>query len=466
MQTRAIISNSLEQTEAKEGGAKNHLRTVGSFFGFDFLYVSYLMVLFFKRADIFEPIQREFDLTAAMFSLVILGWGALILRRGYRKNTFSPLLLPPLVLVGWLFCTLLYSIDWPHGFGKVLYYLPTTSAAFLIGYFVIAPDDRRVKNVFLWLIIFASFLAYINAESYYLDKGLAKYWVSADQQWSSYIDRALVIASAAAILISFLFDRSSFGYFYTKFLRIRYGCILLLLLFFLGIIHGGSRQGFVLFLTMPILTHFLLYISKYSSEKLYLSIGLLFFSLGIFAFFYFFIENVFQISIYRRLIDDVEHYGFSTTRVKLWLFSWMLIKEEPLWGIGFGSFIKAGGQDYGFLEYPHNLFLEIWIELGLLGLLILFIWIVLFCKQGMKVLLEKKDSLFVPILLLAIIWFLSLQVSGSWIESRFSAAFAGIFAGRIAIASSRNRPVNSKNRAFKAAEKRRLYATKGRLNGR
>lgn len=457
MQTQEIISNPLERAEAKKGGTENYLRALGGLFGFDLLYVSFLMILFFKHTRIFEPIQREFDLTAIMFSLLILGWGSLILQRGYRKNTFSPLLLPPMVLLGWLLCTLLYSMDWVHGFGKVLYYLPTTSAAFLVGYFVIAPDDRRVRNVFIWLIVFASFLSYINVESYYLDKGLAKYWVSADRdQFSSYIDRSLVIVSAATVVICSLFDRSSFSHIYRKFLQIRPVYVLLLALFLWGIVHGGARQGFVLFLAMPLFAYSLFYISKGTSRRLYISLVLLsIFSAG-FLFFYHFAGDLFETSIYRRVLEDPEYYGFSTTRARLWLFSWLLILEEPLRGIGFGGFRKAGGQDYGYLEYPHNLFLEIWLELGLFGLLILFLWIVLFCKQGSKVLLERKDSLSIPTLLVALVWFLSLQVSGSWVESRFSAAFLGIFAGRIAIASSRNRPVNSRNRAHKAAKNRRI----------
>ena len=461
MQTRAINSNSLEKAKAKEGGrgsSKNYLRAIGRFFGFDFLYVSFLMVFFFKYTEMFRPIQSEIDLTAALFILLILGWGAIIVQKNYKKNTFSPLLLPPLFLLGWLLFTLLYSLDLGYGWFKTLYYLPTTVVAFLVGYFVIAPDDRRVRNVFLWLVIFACFLSYLNVESYYLDRGLAKYWISADlERWSSYIDRSLVIVSAATVLIALLFDRysfkeqTSFSYFYVKFLRIRHVCILLLSLFFLGVLHGGARQGFVLFLAMPLLAYFIFYMSKHSSQKLYFSFILLFLSLGVFLFFYYFIENIFQVSIYRRTIDDIEYYGFSPARAKLWMFSWMLVKEEPLMGVGFGGFREAGGA-YGFFEYPHNLFIEVWLELGLPGLLILFVWIVLFCKGGLTVLREmrevrERDSLFIPTLLLAVLWFLSLQVSGSWVESRFSAAYAGIFAGRIAIASFRNRPANSRNRA-------------------
>ena len=467
MQTQAVISNSWEGAKAKEDGSKNYLRAIGRFFGFDFLYVSFLMVFFFKYTEIFRPIQSEIDLTAALFVLLILGWGGIIVQRRYKKNTFSPLLLPPLFLLGWLLFTLLYSLDFRYGWFMTLYYLPTTAAAFLIGYFVIAPDDRRVRNLFIWLGIFACFLAYLNIESYYLDRGLAKYWISADfDNWSSYIDRSLVIVSAATVIISFLFTRLSYKrFFYVKFLKIRYIFILFLALFFWGVLHGGSRQGFVLFLTMPLLTYFLFYISKHSPTKLYASFMLLLISLGIFFSFYYFLGDMFQTSVYRRTLDDIEYHGFSPTRMKLWTFSWALIQERALMGVGFGGFREAIGN-YGLYTYPHNLFLEIWIELGLLGLLILFVWIVLFSHGGLTVLRARRDSFFIPTLLLALLWFLSLQVSGSWVESRFSAAFAGIFAGRIAMASSRNRSVNSSNRALNAAGERDWSVAKGRLNGR
>lgn len=439
MQTRAIISNSLGKTGAKEDSAKNYWSAVGSFFGFEFLYVSFLMILFFKYTAIFEPIQRKIDLTAALFGLLILGWGANALRRAYRKNTFSSLLLPPLVLVGWMLFTLLYSEDWMSGFGETIVFLPTTMAAFLVGYFVIAPNDHRVRNVFLWLVIFASVLTYINLESYYFDKGVAKYWLSADmayRRFSSYIDRSLIIVSASAVVICFLFDRSLFSPLYAKFLRIRYFCFVLLVLFFLAVLHGGARQGFALFVTAPLSVYILYYLSKRSYQRLYLSLALFFVSLAVILIFYHFAEDIFETSIYRRMLEDPNYYGFSTARARVWLFSWLLIKEVPLKGIGFGGFKEAAGQEYGSFKYPHNLFLEAWLELGLLGLLILLVWIALFCKGATRALLKRQDSLFIPILVVALVWFLSLQVSGSWVESRFAAAFIGILAGRIAINSS------------------------------
>ena len=429
------------------------------------------MIHFFKYTEAFLPIQREMDLTAAMFALLILGWGTIALQRGYEANKFSSFLLPPLILLGWLLFTLLYSRDWYNGFGKVITFLPTTAAAFLVGYFVIAPNDRRVRNVFIWMIVFAVFLAYVNIRSYYVDEGVDEYWETADRnQWSSYIDRSMAIVSASTVLFCLLFDRSFFGRIYGKFLGNRYICILLLSLFFWAVLHGGARQGFMLFVGVPIAAYFLFNMKKHPHQRVYLSFMLILVSLSFFLLLYYTVENLFETSIYRRAIRDVEAYGFSRLRLKIWAFGWELVKEVPWKGVGFGGFKEAGGQEYGRFDYPHNLFLEIWLELGLLGLLILFVWIALFCKGGLMIFRKKKeDSLFIPTFLLVVVWFLSLQVSGSWVDSRFSAAFVGIFAGRIAIASSRNRPANSRNRTLKAAKGRRqrLYTTEGRrLNGK
>ena len=294
----------------------------------------------------------------------------------------------------------------------------------------------------------------------------------AHRRFSSYIDRSLVVVSAATVIVCFLFDRLSFSNIYAKFLRIKYVCALLLALFFLAVLHGGARQGFIFFLTMPLMVSFLLCLSKYhyqSYQRLYVSLMLLLISLAVTLFLYHFAEDLFETSIYRRVLEDPEYYGFSATRARLWVVCWLLIKEVPLMGIGLGGFKEAVGRVYIDSEYPHNLFLEVWLELGLVGLLILFVWIALFCKGAATVLLKRKrqDSLFIPILVVALVWFLSLQVSGSWLESRFSAAFIGILAGRIAINFSRNRPANSRGRNLEAAkERRRLRATEERLNGR
>ncbi|HGY54387.1 MAG TPA: hypothetical protein ENK44_01670 [Caldithrix abyssi] len=96
-------------------------------------------------------------------------------------------------------------------------------------------------------------------------------------------------------------------------------------------------------------------------------------------------------------------------RLQLWAYSYKMIFENNLFhfffGYGIGSFgVLFSGYD-GRL-YPHNMFLETWFELGFIGLLILF----LFLLSVVFVIIKKKNYyFFFPIL----ITFLGAMKSGS-----------------------------------------------------
>jgi len=93
-------------------------------------------------------------------------------------------------------------------------------------------------------------------------------------------------------------------------------------------------------------------------------------------------------------------------RFNIWQGAVGLIKEKPILGVGLDGYERLV-SDYqkrfydpytGELisvethPYPHNLYLTLWLELGLLGLIV-FIWILIkFFKQGFKQ-LEKKETI-------------------------------------------------------------------------
>ena len=59
----------------------------------------------------------------------------------------------------------------------------------------------------------------------------------------------------------------------------------------------------------------------------------------------------------------------SINRIHLWRFSWEMIKKEPIYGYGLGGFGEAfSGSAWA---WPHNWFVEAWVNLGILGLLII-----------------------------------------------------------------------------------------------
>lgn len=87
----------------------------------------------------------------------------------------------------------------------------------------------------------------------------------------------------------------------------------------------------------------------------------------------------------------------ESTRVRLWQTSINMMKAKPIWGIGLGNFgqffdrYKVEGI-YDTTCHPHNDFLNVAVNSGLLGLLAyLSIWVV-FLRSSIKSVLKKKRN--------------------------------------------------------------------------
>lgn len=72
----------------------------------------------------------------------------------------------------------------------------------------------------------------------------------------------------------------------------------------------------------------------------------------------------------------------GTVRLAQWQETWHLLKDQPLFGAGLAGYPTAlapyhARTDLEIFQYPHNLILNTWTELGLLGLLasLIFIWL-------------------------------------------------------------------------------------------
>jgi O-antigen ligase len=73
-----------------------------------------------------------------------------------------------------------------------------------------------------------------------------------------------------------------------------------------------------------------------------------------------------QLAMFRDVSGDV--------RLVLWEGTWNLLQDRPLLGAGLGGFAEVYdryrlAKHTELLEYPHNMFLDAWVELGLLGLM-------------------------------------------------------------------------------------------------
>jgi O-antigen ligase/Tfp pilus assembly protein PilF len=94
-------------------------------------------------------------------------------------------------------------------------------------------------------------------------------------------------------------------------------------------------------------------------------------------------------------------------RIATWKFTVMMIKDHPLIGSGIGTFkyntlryqaeFFAQGENrslypHGFADKAHNEYLQLWAELGIIGLGI-FIWLIIsYLRFGLKILRKIKDE--------------------------------------------------------------------------
>jgi len=88
---------------------------------------------------------------------------------------------------------------------------------------------------------------------------------------------------------------------------------------------------------------------------------------------------------------DFSNRSSSGARSQIWQTSLLIIKKYPLGGVGLGNFEAIYRETVPFVAFPplewlvvkpHNLYLNLWIEMGILGLAS-FIWlIVLFFRKG------------------------------------------------------------------------------------
>jgi len=100
-------------------------------------------------------------------------------------------------------------------------------------------------------------------------------------------------------------------------------------------------------------------------------------------------------------------------RLNIWQGAWTMIKSHPIVGVGLRNYQKLAPQYQEFYyqpqtgqlistethPYPHNLFLAIWVELGLLGLLAFLALLIKFFGQGYKIV---KTNLSTPLITISI----------------------------------------------------------------
>jgi O-antigen ligase len=108
----------------------------------------------------------------------------------------------------------------------------------------------------------------------------------------------------------------------------------------------------------------------------------------------------------RTSISSLTSGNSIMRRIAIWKFTWMMIEDYPVLGSGIGTygyhslkyqadfFAEGNNRDiypHGFAVQAHNEYLQIWSELGIIGLLI-FLWVVFTYFRTIFIHLRKMDE--------------------------------------------------------------------------
>jgi O-antigen ligase len=192
----------------------------------------------------------------------------------------------------------------------------------------------------------------------------------------------------------------------------------------------GSRQA-ILGILLCIFFYITLYLLKAAfNSKIKILLKAAFFLVIMSLYFPTFIIKSFANSLtWNRLsLLFEEDKGESvSSRMEMLGFAWDMFKEKPIFGWGTGSF----ADEYSYImRYPHNLILEIFSELGMIGILIFGLTAVLFILSGYKSFKLTKGvkdvSLVITIVNYLLLSLFFSLVSGDLFDSRWIWLFGTI----------------------------------------
>lgn len=386
-------------------------------FSFETLFVLFLFSGIYKADYRLEWIP--IDLTLLLFILSIISGFFILFQRDFKLKKYSW----ELILIGLSFVIyILSSIIWSPGvvytINKACRFATLTFWSLIASSVIISNNARRIKRFFVILLIF-SILVGLEGLSVYLESG-GKSTFSAFN--TNYLAFGRVIGIGFIIVFVYMLFHIK-KYFYQI-------LSLTILSFFIWLlINSGGRGPFLSILIVIFIA--LVAGFKFNSNakiviKNYIPYLVIFILILIILFSYLFISGSTLVTIKRiSTIFIKEDMGLSVAlRLQYYKSSLSLWMKNPIFGNGIGSWpiLMGFGDKPG---YPHNIFIEIAVEVGLLGL-VLFITLIMFAIHKLNLHNHlRNNSLKMMIFLIFCFLFLRTLISGEINDHRAFFAILG-----------------------------------------
>jgi len=386
-------------------------------FSFETFFILFLFSGIYKADDRFDFIPV--DLTLLFFILSIVSGFFIIYQRSFKikKNSFS-LVLIGLIFVLYMLCSVIWSPGEVYKISKVCRFCTLTFWSLFASSIIISNNTQRVKRFFVVLLIFSILISFEGLSVYLKSDG--KSTVHAFN--TNYLGFGRVIGIGFIIVFThMLFNLKKYFYQILG---------LTILSFFIWLLLNSGGRGPLLSILIVIFIALIIGLRFTFNAKIviknYIPYIVIFILILIILFSYLFISGSRLVTIKRvSTIFIKEDMGSSIAlRLQYYRSSLSLWMKNPIFGNGIGSWpiLMDFGDKPG---YPHNIFIEIAVELGLLGL-VLFVTLIMFAIHKLSLHNHiRNNSLEMMIFLIFCFLFLRTLVSGEINDHRVFFAILG-----------------------------------------
>ncbi len=346
------------------------------FFSFEFISVLSLFSYQYKNA---HPYFTFFDVT--IFLNLILIPLALILyfrERNQSCRFLSKEILFFLGMMGWFILSVLWSPSHSYKIQKALCFAIYTIPAFLTGYLIISNSHERTQRLLQSLFIF-SLIVLVETFHVFHVKGMGSIQ---DIMGNNYLITGQTLGTGLLILM--VFSLHQFHNRNNKTLGLGLE-VLLSSLFVYGLINIGGRGPVVASFVSIVFLHIFSAQNPHLIKRNFAHLTLfLMSSVIIFVGLNYFLnqEGSHFINRLMPLLDSAKTDGSTMERLDFYQSAIKAFLKNPVMGLGLGGWpMYHGLGDISF--HPHNIFLEIMAETGMVGLLF-FVAFLFVCLKGLR----------------------------------------------------------------------------------
>jgi O-antigen ligase len=336
------------------------LRLLQAAVSFEAVFILYIVSVNYKTDARFAWLP--IDLTVVFFALGVV-MGAVII---YREGIYLPGLTVVslfVVFIAWAMITILWTPSKIYAPRKLLELATLALWSIVATAMIIASRPERVRRFLLLLLVFGTVASVDGIIQYRTTGPLAG---SASFRLENYISQARFYGMAALVAFAAWLHTSPFS---------KRGVALMaaFVICCYGLLISGGRGpilGVLAGMLLPLALGLRVADRRLVASKALVASVALFvlmaIAVGQVAAEY--SENLRALNRFETLFRKEE--GGQTVRLGYWGAAWHLWLQQPVLGSGIGSWpIRYFGLDLG--RHPHNLILEVLVEFGLIGLLLL-----------------------------------------------------------------------------------------------